>query len=87
MYKIVMNAADDAGIQKVVGTTSDGKNKYRVKPHVLRHSMATHMVDDGVPLRYIQRILGHERLKTTLRYAKETVQSVFDTYHDKFSGI
>lgn len=86
-YRVVMEAAEDAGIQEVLGETSDGRNKYRVKPHVLRHSVATHMVDDGVPLRYIQRILGHESIETTLRYAKESDEAVFDSYHDEFSGI
>ena len=86
-YRIVMRAAEDAGIQEVLGETSDGRNKYRVKPHVLRHSVATHMVNDGVPLRYIKRILGHESVQTTLRYAKEPNQAVFSSYHSEFGGI
>lgn len=48
-------------------TAAGGAN---ITPHMLRHSFATWLISIGVPLKFIQQILGHKSIKTTERYAR-----------------
>jgi site-specific recombinase XerD len=44
--------------------------KKSIHPHQLRHSYATHMINNGAPLEVIQSLLGHEKNETTKIYAQ-----------------
>lgn len=62
--KILDRAAQKAGIEM------------KVTPHMLRHSFATHLLEQGIDIRYIQTILGHESTKTTEIYTHVSKKSL-----------
>lgn len=49
--------------------TARAKIDKAVAPHALRHSYASWLVQDGVPMREVQRLLGHTSITTTERYS------------------
>lgn len=64
-------------VNKYLSKVTDVKKK---SPHILRHSAATHMLDNGADLRAVKDILGHENLSTTQIYTHVSIERLKSTY-------
>ena len=52
----------------------------RVYPHLLRHSVATTLLERGMPIEQIQKFLGHSKLETTQLYAESSTQMMRESF-------
>lgn len=74
IYTILNNLANEIGLKK------------KISPHVLRHSFATHLIENGADIISIQKMMGHENIVTTEKYlhvkSKHLIESVLK-YHPR----
>ena len=55
-------------------------------PHLLRHSVATTLLERGMALEQIQKFLGHSKLETTQIYAESTPEMIKEIYQKALGG-
>jgi integrase/recombinase XerD len=68
-------------VQQIVKeTAAQADITKRVYPHLLRHSVATTLLERGMPLEHIQQFLGHVKLETTQVYAASTTEMIKTSY-------
>jgi integrase/recombinase XerD len=74
-------------IQQIIKQTADeAQITKRVYPHLLRHSVATTLLERGMPLEQIQKFLGHAKLETTQMYAESSPEMLKESYRRALGG-
>lgn len=77
----------DSGVQGVLRSTLKRLGfKKHVHPHVFRHAYATHLLEANIPIRHVQKILGHKTLQSTMIYLHVTTQAQTDS-HERVSQL
>lgn len=79
------NALQKAGIEAIVRKIGERAGVKKVHPHRFRRTMATNLINKGMPAQEVQQILGHEKLDTTMIYCKIDKTNVQNS-HKKYAA-
>lgn len=81
------NPLTERGIEDILNRIiKKGGLEFTIHPHMLRHTFATHMLDNGADLKVVQELLGHENLSTTQIYthvSNERLRKVYLSAHPR----
>jgi integrase/recombinase XerD len=72
--RVVKEAAENAGLQEVSATYSDGREQAKITAHTLRHSFAMQAINSEIQVKTLQTLMGHQNLDTTLIYLQQSKQ-------------
>ena len=73
----------DRGVRYVIDSiVKKSALKFKISPHTLRHTFATHLLNNGADLKSVQDLLGHENISTTGIYTHVSIEHLRKTYLD-----
>ncbi|RLM95862.1 hypothetical protein D3D01_10840 [Haloarcula sp. Atlit-7R] len=77
---VINKGAEKAGIQETLYVDKSGRGRKRVTPHTIRHSFAMACLNNGMPIKFLQELMGHDRMETTEVYLNALDTDVEKSY-------